>query len=522
MKFNLKQKLLTVNLVVVVMMSCVLLAGLYEIHQANRTYAELLEAKGQEVMLAKDAQVQMVVMGFSARGYFLDGQESHLSLFRAANSKAIRDLKELQKQVKSPEGKKYLETILKQHADYVQLSSDLFLKIAEGKRAEALAGLPEVSSRVQKLIDSGNLFVNLEEKQLALETEKNKSEVENIISLILVACIIVVAVSLWLTIYISSTTANPIKSVAAHVEKLSKGNLILEELKSSRHDELGLLAKSFNKLLAELKAIVGEMSRQSSVTAGFVDSLKHHLTEASSGVVKTASATTQISLDIEGLARESERLSRRFSEVSQSAEEGSKGLAQMVQQMQEITGASSFAYEKIRAVTELSDQISVIAQTITEIAEQTNLLALNAAIEAARAGDAGFGFAVVAEEVRNLAEKSKQAAESIDRLAGNSGQQLLDTRVSTEQSIKSVAAGNEIVEYVTGNLNQIIHEVQGLSGDLKRMVFSVESMSRELKGVANYSEQQAATIQEIAASSDTLSNLSVAMQQSVNRFILEA
>lgn len=521
MRLKLKQKLIALNFSIVFMMGLVLFIGIYEIYKINSEYAKVSEAKSQEVILAKDAQMQMLVMGFSARGYFLDNQNNHLSLFRAANSKAIRDLKKLEMQVTSPDGKKYLYTILKQHADYVKIVSDLFLKKADGKEEEVIANLPVVSTMVQQLIDSGNLFVNLEEKQLVVETERNKQRINQVISLLIGICIAVTILSVILTIAISAKMAKPIITVASYVGEVSEGNLSIEPMKVKSSDELGLLGNSFNKLLVKLRQIVGEMSEQSIKTAKFAGNLKQYLVETSSGAMQSAATTARISEETEEIAGQSAELASQSIIIANSAQYGSQGLIKIVEQMQEITKASNYVYTKTNEVSQLSGEISEIADTITEIADQTNLLALNAAIEAARAGEAGLGFAVVAEEVRNLADKSRKAAESIGKLARHSEQQLLDTKVSTEQSISSVQSGNEIVDNVAGNLSEIIREVQELSLRTKQMASSIDQVSQELKITANVSEQQSAAIQEIAASSDTLSNMSISMKHSVESFRLE-
>jgi len=515
---GLKQKLIAINVIAVVMMGSLLFIGLFQIHSVNNEYSKLLEVKGHEVMLAKDTQLNVLTMGFSARGYFLDNGQDNLSFFRAANSKAIRNLKELEKMVTSPESRQHLDMILKQHADYVQYVSDLFLKKGDGREEEVASGLPRVTKMVQAAIDSCNLFVNLEEKQLALETEKNKQRVSNIFATLLAVCVTIVLLSLLITIYVSSRIARPVASVSAFVEKVSEGNLKIEEIKVKSKDEVGRLIRSFNRLVASLKEIVGEMAQQSVKTSDFAEKLQQQLFAVTGGAVQTNSCTARLSNEAEQMARDFGGIARESLEISSSAREGSQGLNKIIEQMGEITQSSTYAYEKLNDITKLGGQISDIAGTIRDIADQTNLLALNAAIEAARAGNAGLGFSVVAEEVRKLAETSIKAAVNIGNLVKNSEKQLLDTRISTEQSIKSVMSGNEVVKYVAGTLNEIIYGIQHLSGKITRMEESVVAMSHELRAVAGTYEQQTAFIQEVAASSDTLSAMSVSMKRSVESF----
>lgn len=515
---GLKQKLIAINVITVIVMSSVLFTGLYQIRSINKEYTRLIEVKAHEVALAKDTQLNVLTMGFSARGYFLDSRQDHLSNFRAANSKAIRNLKELETMVASPESREHLDSILKQHADYVKDVSDLFLKKTEGREDVVAAGLPRVAKMVEAAIDSCNLFVNIEEKQLALETQKNKQSVDVVVSTLLALCIATVLISFSITIYVSSRIARPVVSVSAFVEKVSEGNLNIDQIRVSSKDEVGRLINSFNRLVARLKEIVGEMSQQSVKTADFAERLRQELFSVTGDAVQTNAVTGRLSEEAGEMALEFGRIARESLEIAGSASDGSRGLDKIIEQMNEITRSSNYASDRLNAVTKLGGEISKIAVSIREIADQTGLVALNAAIEAARAGDAGLGFGVVAEEVRKLAEKSREAAENIGKLVVSSEKQILDTRVSTEQSIKSVMSGNEVVKQVAGALNKIIGGVQQLSGKIGLMTESVVEMARELKEVAGVHQQHTASIQEIAASSDTLSAMSVSMKRSVESF----
>lgn len=389
--------------------------------------------------------------------------------------------------------------------------------------------------------------------------QRDSKEAGSIITLL----IIVIAASLVLSISIgllmTRLITKPIKDIQALFAETEQGDFTVKGTYQSK-DELGLLTASFNKMVAGVRSIietVGETSHQVASSSQELSASADESTKASE-YISTTIQELAVGSDqqvesvensrtvIKGMTEFAGRISSNAEKAAATADqtakmslEGTKAIDKVSAQMQSINETVVSLSEAFKHLTERSNEIGNITEVITSIAEQTNLLALNAAIEAARAGEQGKGFAVVADEVRKLAEQSAQSAEQITRLITiiqNDTKQTMNSVISATGEVKEglvvvhEAGGafqkieNSITEVVT-QINDVTNLVKNLTAgtsEIETAISGVKEVAETAAGstqtVSAATQEQLASMEEIAAASQILAQNAEELQHLIQKF----
>ena len=361
-----------------------------------------------------------------------------------------------------------------------------------------------------------------------------------------------------------------ITNLGAAVAALEQGDLTAkiatgtEPLTLNTKDEFGQMANIFNAMLTQMKATIGsfrtsqaalnQLILQLQIAAQQVNTNANTLAGASQQI---GAATEEISATMHEVAQASEQSARGASEIAQgtqsqatsiaegaeqvkelagavrnvaqeaeaatqaakdgtvAAQAGTLAVEQTVAGMQRIQAAVSQSAQVIHSLGQTSQQIGGIVNTIDEIAGQTNLLALNAAIEAARAGEAGRGFAVVADEVRKLAERCTSATKDIGTLIGDIQRQTGQAVTAMESGTQEVVAGMTLAGEAGAALERIGSVVSEMSGRVLGISAAAEEMSSSAEGVSATISEVAAVIEESSAAAEEMSASSEEVSASV-------
>ncbi|MGD7007063.1 methyl-accepting chemotaxis protein [Metabacillus sp. 84] len=351
----------------------------------------------------------------------------------------------------------------------------------------------------------------------------------------------------------------PIRNLSAIASKVSQGDLT-EKAQVRSKDDLGQLGSAFNMMIDSLRNLISQIEHSSGTLAASSEQVKNTAIQVS-GITKeiaqsvdelsegaetqmvsteeTAKAIQEIATGVQYVAERAGSVSHSVSEAAEQTQKGSVFIERAVKQMDEIYVSVEETTRHVKELGDKSEEINQIVDVITAISEQTNLLALNAAIEAARAGEHGKGFAVVADEVRKLAEGSKQSAEQITALI-RSIQKRTDLVMTNMDKEKEQAAGGiklmketgenfDSIQKAVENVNTQIQEVSAtaeqMSASSEEVTASVEEMASiatesasSTQQVAAGAQQQFSSIEEIGQSISQLADLAADLQKEVAAF----
>ena len=324
---------------------------------------------------------------------------------------------------------------------------------------------------------------------------------------------------------------SPVSEIKGHLNDMVNGDMT-KPVVISRRDEMGEVLCA----VQSSKVLLGSIIDQITSVANHIDTRAKHLTDNMSNVEQSsqaqseaassmAAAVEEMSVSIDHVADNTNEV-REISENSKRlANHGREVVQQVVGDMSIITDAVVNTARTIQDLGLKSDQIQNIVKSIKEIADQTNLLALNAAIEAARAGEQGRGFAVVADEVRSLAEKTRKSTQEIASMTDEirESTSLAVTEVeSTVEKVKSGSAlaekaGDAIVEINDGAL-KVLNGVEDISSSIKEQSQTSREIAVNVEKVAQMSEKTSSAVDEVAATVKRLEQLSSTLEESIHHF----
>lgn len=460
----------------------------------------------------------------------------------------------------SAEEKSALEKYKQSLTDISDTTGEALDLALENKNAEAYRLYSqEVITKREEMTDLLESLQQANEDQASKIAQENKDNYKTT----LVISISIIAVFLLLSVlfgfYISRTIANPIKKLKSLMEKGENGDFS-ERAGYQSMDEIGSLSISFNSMadgIKELVETIGETSQALASSSEQLSASSEESSKASEHISETiqelaASSENQMTLmassskGINNVTGSTERISANAEKVAATAEntaeaskKGLRNIEEVTTQMNSINTNVGNLSVSINTLEGRIKEIGEITKAITDISSQTNLLALNAAIEAARAGEQGKGFAVVADEVRKLAEQSSQSAEQITSL-------ISQIQVDTKTTIQSMStaknevdlglnivqnAGNSFGE-IEVSINDLVNLFEEVFVSLKELkdntdvinvsVMEVNSMAEEAaantENVSAATEEQVASMEEIAASSSSLANLAESLQELIRKF----
>ena len=389
----------------------------------------------------------------------------------------------------------------------------------------------DVAVSRQEMTVQGASIVKISDALYKIQLERRDNESAQARTLQLTATLLALLVGVLAAVIITRQITRPLRETLAVVEKIAAGDLT-HDLRVTRRDELGVLQQGIQRMGSTLRDLISGIRDGVTQIASAAEELSAVTEETSAGVnsqkVETdqvATAMHEMAATVQEVARNAEHASSAATDADAQARAGDQVVAEAISQIERLAEEVHRSTEAMGLLQQESQKIGSVMDVIKSVAEQTNLLALNAAIEAARAGEAGRGFAVVADEVRGLAQRTQKSTEEIEELVAGlqSGTQqvanvMLGSRNLTDSSVELTRKAGASLESITRTVSNIQSMNQQIAAAAEQQSAVAEQISRSIINVRDVSEQTAAASDETAASSVELARLGNQLQTMVSHF----
>ncbi len=365
------------------------------------------------------------------------------------------------------------------------------------------------------------------------KVEQRDSEAVAARSLLTTVAVLALLVGVLAGWLITRQITHPLRQVLAQASRIAAGDLSQRDA-VRRRDEMGQLQGRMHEMTLSLRELLGgidngvaHLSRSASELASSSADTRERISQQRDETDQVATAMNQMSATVQEVAQSAEQASVAATTADGQARQGDQVVAEAVARIEQLAGQMDRCLEAMGHLAGESQRIGSILDVIKSVSEQTNLLALNAAIEAARAGEAGRGFAVVADEVRGLAQRTQQSTEEIEQLIDNLHRGtdevtgLLDnSKRLTEQSVElSRKAGDAL-----GQISATVSTIQGMNQQIatasEEQSVVAEQINRSVMNVRDVSDRTSVASEQTAASSGELEQLGQQLRGMVGRFSL--
>ena len=325
----------------------------------------------------------------------------------------------------------------------------------------------------------------------------------------------------------------PVTALIDRIKDIAQGEGDLtQRVHVNSQDEIGQLGNWFNQfvqrihdVVAEVGGVTREVAAAATEIAASSEEMSQGMSDQNQQVTQISSAIEEMSASVVEVARKSGDAANNASESGRVAQEGGTVVEQTIEGMRGISDAVSAGAASVAELGKRGEQIGKIIDVINDIADQTNLLALNAAIEAARAGEHGRGFAVVADEVRKLADRTTKAtdeiAESIKAIQAETGEAVERMNAGTDQvatGVESATQAGQSLEKIVTSAQEVAGMIQSIAAAAEQQSAASEEVSRNVESVAAVSRQAGEGANQAASAAAQLSSKAEQLQRLVDTF----
>lgn len=472
---------------------------------------------------ASSAESSLLMARAEEKNFQLRQQPRYVDKAKELANNAAREAEKLKELLVIPADDDRAQGIIDGVAAYNKLIDDLQSRI--GDRPEVVEAIE------QKLQDKAREIVVLAVELQEIQVQRMDNQYDSAVNTLIIIAVIIAILASVIGWTLTRSITGPVRETVEIANKVASGDLTVR-INSDRGDEFGQLQAAFATMVTNLRDLIQQIDTGANNIASSSEELSTVTEQTSQGVSQQRDQTDQVATamnemvaTVADVAKSAEAAFNAANHASETSAEGEKAVSETLSYVTDLNSEIGGAMAKLRELQSETQNIGTVLDVIKSVAEQTNLLALNAAIEAARAGEQGRGFAVVADEVRSLAQRTQSSASEIETLINNL---VASAEGSVTVMEKGTKLGNQTLERAETagatirEMAQAVEEIRQYNSQIataaEQQTSVAEDINQNITLIRDVGEQSATSAEQVSSASNELARLAEGLSTQVSRF----